>query len=144
MLAIFIVPFGLAIGVLIDAASEGIDLVRKLATEGLPPLPSWVAGVPWVGSKLAAKWQELAAGGPEAITSTLRPYVGSTAMVIGHRGLGAVTVHFLLTVAVSAILYSNGDSLEGYSDVRAPYGGERGEVDCLAGQASAEWRSVWL
>jgi predicted PurR-regulated permease PerM len=139
MLAIFIVPFGLAIGALIDAASEGIDLVRKLATQGLPPLPSWVAGVPWVGSKLAAKWQELAAGGPEAITSALRPYVGSTAnwVLSVTGGLGAVTVHFLLTVAVSAILYSNGETTaKGILMFAQRIGGERAEKTIrLAGQA---------
>jgi predicted PurR-regulated permease PerM len=139
MLAIFIVPFGLAIGVLIDAASEGIDLIRKLATQGLPPLPSWVPGVPWVGPKLAAKYQELAAGGPEAIATALRPYVGSTAswVLSVTGGLGAVTVHFLLTIVIAAILYANGElTAKGILAFAHRIGGERGERTIhLAGQA---------
>ncbi|HZF26839.1 MAG TPA: AI-2E family transporter YdiK [Steroidobacteraceae bacterium] len=139
MLAMFIVPFGLAIGVLIDAASEGIELVRKLATQGLPALPSWVSGVPWVGPKIALKWQELTAGGPEAVASVLRPYAASTAnwVLSITGGLGAVTLHFLLTIVIAAILYTNGEATaKGILLFAHRIGGERGERSIrLAGQA---------
>ena len=112
MLAIFIVPFGLAIGVLVQSASEGVDLVKNLVTQGLSPPPSWVPKVPVIGSKLAERWQEFAAGGPEAITSFLRPYARSAAnwVVSVTGGLGGTALHFLLTIVIAAILYANGEA----------------------------------
>lgn len=139
MLAIFIVPFGLAAGVLLDAAVEGADLVRAVAAEGLGAPPSWLAGLPWVGPRITAKWMELAAGGPEAITELLRPYVRSTATwaISVTGGIGMVVVHFLLTVLVAGILYANGETAaRGVLMFGRRLGGERGERTMhLAGQA---------
>ena len=39
MLAIFIVPFWLAIGVLLDGAAEGVELAKTFFAHGLPPPP---------------------------------------------------------------------------------------------------------
>ncbi len=139
MLAIFIVPFGLAAGVLLDAVVGGVDLLRELASEGLGPPPEWVSGLPWVGTRLAARWQEFAAGGPEAVAETLRPYVRSTASwaLAVSGGFGAIVLHFLLTVVVAAILYSNGEAAaKGMLAFAHRIGGERGERTMrLAGQA---------
>jgi predicted PurR-regulated permease PerM len=130
MLAIFIVPTGLAISVLIEGASEGLELVRNLAANGLSPPPEWLAKIPVVGAKLTARWQELAAGGPEAVSSFLRPYVGSAAnwVLATTGGLGGTALHFLLTVIIAAILYSNGESAaKGVLAFAHRIGGERGE-----------------
>jgi predicted PurR-regulated permease PerM len=139
MLVIFIVPFTLAIGVLLDAASQGLELVRTLATQGLPPPPGWIAKVPWVGRRIAEEWQQLAAGGPEALAETVRPYVRSAATWVLSMtgGLGIVIVHFILTVIIAAILYSQGESAaNGVLMFARRIGRERGEqVIILAGQA---------
>jgi predicted PurR-regulated permease PerM len=138
MLAIFIVPFGLAIGVLLESASEGVELVKNLAAQGLSPPPSWVPKVHVVGSKLAERWQELAAGGPEAITDFLRPYARSAAnwVVSVTGGLGGTALHFLLTIVIAAILYANGEGDEGSWHSRIGSAGERGERTIrLAGQS---------
>jgi predicted PurR-regulated permease PerM len=139
MLAIFIVPFALAVGVLLQAAIEGVDVVKAAVTVGLKPQPAWLADVPVVGPRLAARWQELAAGGPEAITEALRPFVRSTASwaVSLTGGFGLVAVHFLLTVVVAAILYANGEATaRGVLMFAHRIGGERGERTMrLAGQA---------
>jgi predicted PurR-regulated permease PerM len=139
MLAIFIVPFALAVGVLLQAAIEGVEVVKAAVTVGLKPQPAWLADVPVVGPRLAARWQELAAGGPEAITEALRPFVRSTASwaVSLTGGFGLVAVHFLLTVVVAGILYANGEATaRGVLMFAHRIGGERGERTMrLAGQA---------
>jgi predicted PurR-regulated permease PerM len=139
MLAIFVVPFGLAIGTLVEAASEGLALFKNLVAHGLSPPPSWLDGVPVVGGKLAAKWQELSAGGPEALAAALRPYVGSAAnwVLSITGGLGGTAVHFLLTVVIAAILYANGETAaKGVLAFAHRIGGEQGErIMVLASQS---------
>jgi predicted PurR-regulated permease PerM len=139
MLAIFIVPFGLAAAVLVDAAVEGVDVIRELTTEGLDPPPAWLAGLPWVGPRLTARWQELAAGGPDAVAEALRPYVRSTAgwVLAVTGGFGAVVVQLLLTAIIAAILYTNGEAAaKGVLKFAHRIGKERGEQTMrLAGQS---------
>ena len=139
MLAIFIVPFGLAVAVLLDAAVEGVDLVRAVATRGIAPPPAWVAELPWGGPRLAAKWQELHAGGPEAAVEAVRPFLRSTASwaLSLTGGFAVVVLHFLLTVLIAAILYANGEAAaRGVVLFARRIGKERGEQTTrLAGQA---------
>ena len=139
MLAIFIVPFWLAVGVLLDAAVEGVELVKAIAVRGVAPPPEWVAGLPLVGTRLATKWQELSAAGPEAAVETLRPLVRaitSEALAL-TGGFGAVIVHFLLTIVVAAILYTNGEAAaQGIVRFARRIGRDRGEHTVrLAAQA---------
>ncbi len=139
MLAIFIVPFGLAAGVLLDAAVEGIDLVKAVASRGVAPPPAWLTDLPWIGAPLTAKWQELSAAGPEAAVEALRPFVRSTASwaLALTGGFGVVVVHFLLTIIIAAILYTNGETAaRGMVLFARRIGKDRGEHTIrLAGQA---------
>jgi predicted PurR-regulated permease PerM len=137
--AIFILPFSLAIVVLLQAAIDGIDIVRSVALQGLPDPPAWLGTVPLLGRSLATRWQELAAGGPEAVTEALRPFVRSTASwaVQITGGFGRVTVHFVLTVIIASILYSSGETAtRGVLLFARRLGRDRGERTVrLAGQA---------
>ena len=138
-LTIFIVPFWFAIGGLIDAASQGADLVRTYATKGIGPPPEWLGKVPWLGAKIADKWRELAAGGPEMLVATIRPHVATIAarLLAITGGFGMVFVHFALTVIIAAILYSKGEvAAGGVLKFARRFGHERGEhVVHLSGQA---------
>jgi predicted PurR-regulated permease PerM len=139
MLATFIVPSALAIAVLVDAAIKATDIVQEVAAQGLGPAPSWLNALPLVGARIAAKWQTLAAGGPEAIVNLLRPFARETAgfalSVTG--GLGGVALHFLLTVIIAGILYTNGEAAaKGVLMFAHRIGKERGQNTIrLAGQA---------
>jgi predicted PurR-regulated permease PerM len=139
MLAIFIVPFGMAVAALVNGAIEGAGLLRAFATEGLPQPPVWVAALPWLGPRLSGEWQELAAGGPEAIVELLQPYALATAgfVLSATGGFGVVVIHFGLTVIIAAILYANGEAAAREMILFARrIGKERGEqVIRLAGQA---------
>jgi len=139
MLAIFIVPFSLAVGVLLQGAIEGAEIVRAMARDGLPDPPAWLGALPWVGPRLTAKWQEFVAGGPEAVTEALRPFVrsGASWALQLTGGFGVIAVHFLLTVILAAALYANGETAMGglkrFARRLAKDRGERTLV--LAGQA---------
>ncbi len=139
MLAIFIVPFALAVGVLVDAAVRSAELLRSVASEGLPAAPGWLTGLPWVGERLAERWQEFAALGPDGITEVLRPYARTTAgwILSLSGGFGLVVVHFLLTVILVGILYSSGEQAShGMLMFGRRIGKDRGEHTVrLAGQA---------
>jgi predicted PurR-regulated permease PerM len=138
-LAIFIVPFWFALGTLLDGAVQGADLARTYLEHGLGPPPAWLNKVPWVGSRIAAEWRELAAGGPEALIETARPYIRSVAawLLSITGGFGVVLLHFILTVIIAAILYSKGEvAAHGVLRFFRRFGQERGEqIVHLAGQS---------
>ena len=110
--AIFVVPFAFATSVLLDAAMEGLDLVKSVMSKGVPAPPAWLHSIPLIGARLNARWQDLSAGGADAAMEALRPYVRSTAgwamSVTG--GFAMLVVHFVLTLIIVAILYTNGES----------------------------------
>ena len=139
MLLIFIVPFFLAIGAMLDASAEGAEVVRTYLKNGLGPAPSWLANVPFAGERLTEKWQELSGGGPEGFAEAIRPYAKSVAawLLAVTGGFGGLFVHFLLTVIISAILYAQGEAAA--SGVRAfasRIAGVRGDsAVVLAGQS---------
>jgi predicted PurR-regulated permease PerM len=139
MLVIFIVPFWLTIGVLLDAAAQGVELGRTFLTKGLGPPPRWVADVPWAGPRIAEEWQAFAAAGPQALVEASRPYARLAAawVVSITGGVGLVIVHFLLTTIITAILYSRGElAAKGVLMFARRIGQERGEQAVrLAGQA---------
>jgi predicted PurR-regulated permease PerM len=139
MLAIFIVPFGVAVAVLLNGAIEGVDLIRTATTEGMPGPPAWLAAIPWAGPRLVAEWQELAAGGPEGVVALLQPYALATASFAlrATGGIGLVIIHFGLTVVIAAILYANAEAAaRGVILFARRIGKDRGENAVrLAGQA---------
>jgi predicted PurR-regulated permease PerM len=139
MLLIFIVPFWLTVGVLLESAAQGIELGRAFVTKGLGPPPTWVANVPWLGHRVAEQWQALATAGPQALIEASRPYVRSTATwaVSITGGLGMIIVHFLVITLITAILYSRGElAAKGVLMFARRIGQEHGEQAVrLAGQA---------
>ena len=130
MLAIFVVPFGLAIGKLVTGAAQGVELARTFISHGLPTSPAWVERLPLVGDKLAASWNELAAGGPDAVTEIVRPYArtGAAWIISITGGFGMLILHFLLTVIIAAILYARGElAAQGVLMFARRVGRERGD-----------------
>jgi len=111
-LATFVVPLLAAVSSMFDAAQRSPAVLRDLIGGGLGPPPDWIAGLPVVGARIAEKWTALAAGGPEALVETIRPYARSaaTSMLALTGGLGALLLQMLLTIVIAAILYSGGET----------------------------------
>jgi len=134
-----ILPFAFAVSTLLDVAHRGPELLGEFLTKGLGPPPEWLGKIPAVGNELTAKWQAIAAGGRDGLIEAARPYFGAAAQwaISITGGIGMVMVNILLTIALVAILYSQGETAaRGALAFGNRLGGERGiEVIRLAAQA---------
>jgi predicted PurR-regulated permease PerM len=136
LLLIFILPFSVTVGALVTNAADIAEKTKILVTVQLPPLPEWVIKVPFLGDRLSVAWHELAETG---LAEEVRPYLGALALwFAGSVGsVGAFLVQFLLTVLITGILYSSGESAaETVRRFAVRLAGAQGEAAVrLAGQA---------
>jgi predicted PurR-regulated permease PerM len=139
LLFVFVMPFWLAFTTIADNFDRIMEWATSLAGFKLPRPPEWLSGVPLFGERAALFWETVAAAGVEPLVAKAAPYAGGTAswFVAALGGLGIVLVQFLLTVAVAAIMYINGEHA---AAATRRFGfrlaGERGEQSVrLAGQA---------
>ena len=85
---------------------------KSLAGYQVPPPPEWVASLPFVGDKLV---QTLGAGGcrrrrgPDRASSYPMRTTSSKWFVSQAGSFGFVFLQFLLTVAISALMYAGGE-----------------------------------
>ena len=139
LLLILVVPLYLGIDTIVENADRIADWSKSLATLTIPQPPAWVEALPLVGAKLAARWQQLAAAGPEELAARISPYARGFALwFVGEVGsIGLLLVQFLLTVIIAAILYANGESAaRGADHFARRLAGPQGENAVhLAGQA---------
>jgi predicted PurR-regulated permease PerM len=138
-LLVLIVPFWLAISTIVANLDEIADLTRTVLSLRVPPPPDWLAQVPLVGARATQAWGQLTSAGVRELAPTLAPYAGELtqwfASAVGS--LGGTFVQFLLTVAISAVMYAGGERAAATA-VRfgRRLGGDRGEMAVrLAGQA---------
>ena len=139
ILMAFVVPMSLAVSAVLDAAREAPALVQDFTVRGLGDPPTWIAGVPVVGERVSERWQEIAAGGPQALADFVRPYVSDAAVwaISLTGGAGRLLVQFLLIVVLTAIFYAQGETAaRGALAFGRRIGDDRGERTIrLAGQA---------
>ena len=115
LLLVFIVPILLAVLTIADNADRITGWVKTLAAMRLPPPPDWVARLPLVGDRIVVVWQQVAVEGYSEIAARLAPYAKDLGRwIVGHAGsAGAVFLQLLLTVILSAILFSAGEYAAG-------------------------------
>lgn len=104
-------PLSWALSTLLEQSDRIADLARELPHMQVPPPPGWVESLPVVGGRLAERWRELAALPREEQVARLAPYLGDALKWFAAKAgtLGGMVVHFLLTVALSAILFARGE-----------------------------------
>jgi predicted PurR-regulated permease PerM len=112
LLLILLLPFYSGVSTIVEHAGQFAEWSKSLSTLRLPELPQWVAGLPLIGTRLAAYWQQIATASPEEVSAYLAPFASTVAVwFVGQVGnLGLLLVQLLLTVVVVAILYSNGET----------------------------------
>jgi predicted PurR-regulated permease PerM len=139
MLLVFVVPFWLAIGTIVRHSGQIIDWAEHLATTGLPPPPAWLEDVPLIGRGTARAWQDIGDDDLPELLQKGKPYAGAVTQwfIATMGGFGSVLVQFLLTVAIAAIIYVQGEEA---ATMARRFGsrlaGTRGEqAVVLAGQA---------
>jgi predicted PurR-regulated permease PerM len=134
LLLALIVPLSLAVATIIRSADEIVIKARSLATFTVPPPPDWLGSIPAIGPRLVEHWQEVAALRMVDISAWLAPY---TAKLVGWfadqaGGVGMMILHFLLTVMISVILYSKGETTAaGVRSFARRLGGVRSEEAAL-------------
>lgn len=139
LLLVVVVPFLAGLGTLLgnrEAIAAGIDRFR---TAEVPPPPSWVAGIPLVGTQAAAAWQDLAGGAVHDLAQKGAPYARQALnwFMSTLGSIGGLFFHLLMTVIVAAVLYSLGDAAaDRVRRFARRLAGDRGDnVVVLAGQA---------
>ena len=112
LLLILLVPFYLGVTTIVQNAGQIANWSKALATFTLPAPPAWIAGLPGIGPKVTARWQQLAEVNREEVAAWLLPYAREVALwFVGQVGsLGLLLVQVVLTVIVVAMLYSNGET----------------------------------
>jgi len=139
MLAVILVPVGIAVFTLVERAEEIAAWTRSLASLSLPALPEWVTDVPVVGKRIAAGWQTLVSMRPEDLATSVSPYLLIIVRwLLGQAGsLLALFVHLLLTLALAAILYAKGEVAAAWmlAFARRLAGGEGERATRLSAQA---------
>jgi predicted PurR-regulated permease PerM len=139
LLLVFVAPFSAAIGTIVANVDEIAGWAKGLANVRIPPPPEMVEAIPLVGEKIAALWRAYATKGFAELAQTIAPYTAQItrwfAAEVGSFGL--VSVQFLLTVVICAILYASGeDAAQWVRQFGRRLAGERGDnVVRLAGQA---------
>ena len=139
LLAMLIVPLGMAIVTIADNRETIAGWARWLMEARVPPPPDWVARLPLVGDKLLQIWQEYAATGIQDFASRLAPYADRvTQWFLSEAGtVGMIFLQLLLTVLISALMYASGESAAVWLKLFGQrLAGQRGEnMIVLAGQA---------
>lgn len=137
--ALVIVPIGLAVSTIAEHVFGLKDQAATLLSHPLPAAPEWLRGVPVVGQRLTTEWQAQTAAGPAALVAKLQPYAGKAASWIAARagGIGMLTLHLLLTIGLSALLFAQGEAAaSGVRRFARRMGGQYGDNSVvLAGQA---------
>lgn len=112
LLLLLVVPLSLAITTIVDKSDEIVAWVRSLPSRAESPPPGWLQDVPVIGSKLVAKWQQIAAAGSQEISEKLVPYSNKIVVwFVSQAGnIGMMILNFLLTVIIAAILYGTGET----------------------------------
>jgi predicted PurR-regulated permease PerM len=139
LLLILVVPLYFGVAAIVENTDHIAAWSRSVAAFAAPQPPAWVGSIPLIGGTLADWWQRLAAAGAEDLLVRLAPYGQMLVRwFVGQvGGVGLLLVQFLLTVAIAAILYANGETAaDGADRFARRLAGPRGENTVhLAAQA---------
>jgi predicted PurR-regulated permease PerM len=94
-----------------ESAAERLAGVTNNWTElKLPPLPSWVSGVPWLGPMINESWTAATSNSRELLIA-VKPYVGPTLQWLAEKGgsLGLAILEMLLSIILAGIFLATAE-----------------------------------
>jgi predicted PurR-regulated permease PerM len=112
LLLLFVVPLVLAIITIVGNADRLVEWAKLASTYRLPEtVPAWLVNLPLVGGLAERAWEQAAELGLRDLLPRLSPYAGDlTKWFVAEVGsIGVLLLQFLLTVVISAVLYSHGE-----------------------------------
>ena len=95
-----------------------------------PQIPSWLAGLPFVGERLASLWDKVLLAKGD-ISTVLEPYSDALreALVDAARALGQSVVQIILSLVVATFFWVSGDTLTArLRDILRRLGGETADA----------------
>jgi predicted PurR-regulated permease PerM len=112
LLLLFVLPFWFAIGTIARNSDRIVHWAEFVTTMEMPPPPTWLGDVPLVGPRAVETWTKIGDVGSHELLQRVRPYAAMVAQwfVAAVGSFGMVLIQFLLTVAVSAIMFAKGES----------------------------------
>ena len=134
MIVAIVLPFALSLAAF---AANAVDLTRSLQTqlqEGLPLLPDWISGLPWVGEQISRWWIGLEEGDPAVVTQLKAAFLGlSDYLLIAGKAAGQGMGVLLLSCILVFFFYIGGRQagqwLElGLQRIAGPSGGQLLEI----------------
>ncbi len=139
MIAAVLGPVAIAVATLVDRADEIVAWIRSLAGIAVRQPPEWVSTLPIVGTRIAARWQNLASMRQTDLAARVTPYLMDIAHWLIRQAGSFLTlfVQLLLTLAISAVLYARGEVAAAWvlAFARRLAGGEGERAAVLSGQA---------
>ena len=139
ILAGLFVPLLTALGTLLSHVDDIGRWAKDVQMLEIPPPPTWVAGLPFVGEGAARIWQETAAQGIQSLSAHVAPYAREVIRWLATKigTMGALLLQFLLTVVAAAVLYARGEVAAAYAlRFGSRLAGEQGDAAIrLSGQA---------
>ncbi|HEY6630505.1 MAG TPA: AI-2E family transporter YdiK [Rhizobiaceae bacterium] len=116
ILLVLILPLWLAISTVLTNIDVIGDLLRTVLSMRVPPPPDWLATVPVIGETAAKAWGRLTSAEAQQLLTRLTPYAGKLTQwfAVAAGSLGEMFVHFLLTVAIAAVMYAGGERAGAY------------------------------
>jgi len=137
LLLVFAVPLMLTIGTIVRHVDDITNWANSFEGLSVGEPPAWVANLPMVGDELASAWRDAAAGGH--LGEKLQPYFGGVArwFVAQIGSFGAVILQFLLTLAISAVLFVHGEKAAAGVQAAARRIGDERAVDAVRLAAAA-------
>jgi predicted PurR-regulated permease PerM len=114
LLLTLLLPLSLAVSTILGQSERISEFAHQLPTWQVPPPPAWVDGLPVVGHKLAERWQALAVMNPQELAEGFAPQLRRALVWFAAKAgsFASLLLHFLLTVAIAAILYAKGEAAE--------------------------------
>jgi predicted PurR-regulated permease PerM len=110
LIGLIAMPFIYIISALSGYAAQAEQFIIQAKTSGVPPLPGWIAGLPFIGKKIEPFWTQLQAD-PSGTIAAYEPQIRKTLqrLISGGAGLVGAALEFIVGIIISAILLVGGE-----------------------------------
>lgn len=128
LILVVVVPLTLSIVTLVDHGGEVVDWISSLRDGSLAKAPAWVAGLPYVGPRAAAEWENLLGSGPNSLGTQINAHGREiTSWVLAQVGsIGSIVAQFTIMICSASLLFLKGESAAaGLRRLARHIGGER-------------------
>jgi predicted PurR-regulated permease PerM len=110
LIAIVAIPLIYLIKALQHHIKDALAWMNDIRTNGLPPLPRWVANLPMIGDDITSFWQQLQSSPRETIVSHAEPIKEAMRHILtSGAGIIGTALQFIIGIIISAFLLVAGE-----------------------------------